>query len=133
MNAALPAWAAPKGLTISDSWMRMVIPSRPAAGYFTLSNETGKEHALVGASSPACGTLMLHRSIHKNGQDQMVMVREIPVPAHGTIKFAPGSYHLMCMKPSKDMAPGHSVPVTLKFKDGSTAMADFAVRGPTGK
>jgi copper(I)-binding protein len=39
----------------------------------------------------------------------------------------------MCLSPSKDMSPGSSVPVTLRFADGGTIMADFPVRGATGR
>lgn len=127
------ARAAEDGLTLSDTWMRLIIHSRPAAGYFTLSNTTATARTLTGAASPACGMLMLHKSIHQNGEDRMVMVKSIPVPAHGTVKFAPGGYHLMCMSPAKTMAPGHSVPVTLRFADGGTITASFPVRSATGK
>ena len=127
---AVPAMAA-EGLTISDARMRLVIPSRPAAGYFTLSNGTDRAQALVGASSPACGMIMLHQSLHQNGQERMVMRKRVNVPAHGSVSFAPGGYHLMCMKPS--MQVGASVPVVLKFADGKTLSAQFPVKGAGGK
>jgi len=133
LAAVTTARAAEPGLTISDPWIRLVMPSRPAAGYFTLSNDTGKALALVGAASPDCGSLMLHRSLHQAGQERMVMVKSVPVPAHGSVKFAPGGYHLMCMSPSREVTPGHSVAVTLRFEDGATLTADFPVRGATGR
>jgi periplasmic copper chaperone A len=126
------ARAAEPGLSISDAWMRFILPSRPAAGYFTLSNGTAQARALVGAASPACGMLMLHRSLHENGEDRMVMVKSVPVPAHGAVEFAPGGYHLMCMSP-KGMSPGNSVAVTLRFDDGGTLSASFPVRNAAGK
>jgi periplasmic copper chaperone A len=133
LMAGTTAQAAEGGLTISDPWIRTIVPSRPAAGYFTLSNKATKAQILVSASSPACGTLMLHRSVNQNGQERMVMVKSISVPAGGEAKFAPGGYHLMCMSPSKDVTPGHSVPVTLHFRDGGTLTASFPVRGATGQ
>jgi hypothetical protein len=131
--AGADAHAAEQGLRLSGPWIRLVMPARPAAGYFTLSNETDKALALVGAASPACGTLMLHESLSENGQEQMVMVKSVPIPAHGNVKFAPGGYHLMCMSPSKDVTPGHSIPVTLRFGDNGTLTADFPVRNATGQ
>lgn len=113
--------------------MRFIIPSRPAAGYFTLSNQTAQPRTLVGADSPACGMLMLHRSLTDSGVDRMTMVQDIDVPAHGQVVFAPGGYHLMCMSPTPVMVPGHSVSVTLRFKDGGAITASFPVRGATGK
>ena len=131
--AGAAALAAESGLVISDPWVRIVVPSRPAAGYFTLSNKTAKSEELVGASSPACKTVMLHQSVNQNGVEKMLMVMSVPVPAGGQIKFAPGGYHLMCMMPSRDVTPGHSIPITLRFKDGGTVGADFPVRGAMGQ
>ena len=127
------ARAGDAGVTIHDPWMRLIIPSRPAAGYFTLRNATDKPASLVAARSAGCAKLMLHRSVHQNGQDRMVMVKNAPVPAHGTLKFAPGGYHLMCMKPTEAVRPGKSVKVTLSFADGSSLEADFPVKGVGGK
>jgi hypothetical protein len=132
-GALAAAQAAEPGLAISNPWMRTVVPTRPAAGYFTLTNDTAKPHALVGASSPACGMLMLHKSVHENGLERMVMVKTIPVAAHNAVTFAPGGYHLMCMSPSHAVTPGSAVPVTLRFADGGTVTADFPVRSATGK
>lgn len=133
LAASGPARAAENGLTVSHPWIRFIIPARPAAGYFTLTNDGAAPRTLVGAASPACGTLMLHQSIMKNGQDRMVMVERIEVPAHGKIEFAPGGYHLMCMAPTKDMKHGRSVPVTLRFADGTTLAAPFPVRNAMGR
>lgn len=131
--AAPAAFAGGNGLTLSDGWMRMIIKSRPAAGYFTVKNDGGTARSLTGASSPACGKLMLHQSKSVNGVEKMVMVKKVAVPAHGSLKFAPSGYHLMCMKPSADMKPGKEVPVTLRFADGTTLTGRFKVRGAGGK
>ena len=127
------AFAAANGISVSGQWFRLIMPSLPAAGYFTLSNMTATPQTLVGAQSPACGTLMLHQSVSKNGEERMIMVPSVSVPAHGSIRFAPGGYHLMCMSPGSAMTPGQSVPVTLRLGDGGTVEATFPVRGATGK
>lgn len=134
LSASVAAHAAgPDGVSLSDPWFRFIIPTIPAAGYFTLSNSTAAPQNLVGASSSACGSLMLHRSATKDGVEQMLMVSKVAVPAHGTLQFAPGGYHLMCMSPAGTMRPGQSVPVTLQFEGGGSLSASFPVRGATGK
>jgi periplasmic copper chaperone A len=127
--AADTAEPSEQGLLIGDPWMRFIMPSRPAAGYFTLSNATSEPRTLVGAASPACGALMLHRTVDEGGVDRMAMVKDVGVPAHGSVSFAPGGYHLMCMSPSPQMIPGRSVAVTLRFADGAEISASFPVRG----
>jgi periplasmic copper chaperone A len=135
--AAMPARAADPagtpGLVLSNQWFRAVTSKLPEAGYFDLTNNSGKATRLVGAFSPACGTLMLHQTISLNGVDRMVMVRSLELPAHGALHFAPGGYHLMCVSPTPDAKPGHSVSVTLRFADGATLEASFPVHGATGK
>lgn len=133
--AALLAMAAgaPPGVAVHDPWMRSIIPSRPAAGYLTLTNDTDTALSLVGASSPGCGMLMLHQSMNMGGQETMVMVKSIAVPAHGKVVFAPGGYHLMCMQPTDALKPGASVPVTLRFANGDALTTPFPVRNAMGK
>ena len=123
------AGAAESGITLKNAWVRLIVSVRPAAGYFTLDNTTAQPKTLIGARSPACGQLMLHRSMQDSGQEKMVMVKQVTVPARGSLSFTPGDYHLMCMQPAPTMKVGGSVPVTLTFADGGTLTADFPVKG----
>lgn len=130
---AASALAANPALTVSHPWIRFLTPQIPAAGYFSLHNNGAQPAVLTGASSQACGQLMLHRSMEKGGMAEMDMVSAVTVPAHGSVSFQPGGYHLMCMSPSAAITPGQHVPVTLQFKDGSSLSVDFRVYGAKGK
>jgi periplasmic copper chaperone A len=121
------------GVSIEGQWMRFIIRATPAAGYFTLKNDGDSAVELTGAASTGCGMVMLHETKEVNGVEQMMMVKSIKVPAHGSFSFAPGGYHLMCMQPQMSMKVGASVPVVLKFADGKTLTASFPVKGPGGK
>lgn len=127
--ASAAAMASEPGVAIQGAWMRFIIPARPAGGYFTLRNATGAAKLLTGASSPACAQLMLHQTMRQSGSDSMQMVMSVAVPARGSLSFAPGGYHLMCMQPGAALRPGASVPVTLRFGDGGTLTVPFPVRG----
>jgi periplasmic copper chaperone A len=131
--AAAPALAGNPALTVSRPWIRFLTPQIPAAGYFSLHNNSGQPAVLTGASSRDCGQLMLHRSMEKGGMAQMDMVAAITVPAHGSVSFQPGGYHLMCTSPSAAVTPGQHVPVTLQFTDGSSLSVDFPVYGAKGR
>ena len=134
ITVAPGAWAAaPAGVTIQDGWIRALPASLPSGGYFTLQNKSGKALILTGASSPACGMLMLHKTEDKGGMSSMMDMVEVSVPAGGSVRFAPGSYHLMCTDARPVLKPGASVPVTLSFKNGETLTAQFAVRNAAGK
>ncbi len=133
---AKPSDTNPKSaghLSVTDAWIRGMPLSVPSGGYFTLSNGTGKDMVLTGADSPACGMLMLHRSENVGGRTEMKMVSEVSVPAGGSIAFAPGGYHLMCMQARPSIKPGGSVAVSLIFKDGTRLTSQFPVRDAAGK
>jgi len=133
LAATMPAHAQLPMVSIASPWIRFINPTTPAAGYFTVTNAGASPVVITGASSPDCGSLMLHQSRNANGVEQMEMVSSVTVPAHGSVKFAPGGYHLMCVSPSANIAPGRTVPVTLTFADHRTVTKPFIVRGPNGR
>jgi copper(I)-binding protein len=124
---------AAENIAVTDAWIRALPADLPSGGYFTLHNGGPKPLTLTGASSPGCGMLMLHKSENMGGMSSMQHVAEVDVPAGGTIKFAPGGYHLMCMDTKPVIKPGGAVPVILTFKDGSNLTVKFAVRNAAGK
>ena len=77
--------------------------------------------------------LMLHKSERKSGMETMSDVDAINVQAGGTLKFAPGGYHLMCIDPRPVMKPGAVISVRLKFSDGSRTTARFLVKIASGR
>jgi len=126
-----PAGArAAEPVSVSGGWFRYLLASIPSGGYMTLHNTSAAPAVLTGASSPACGSLMLHRTESGGGTERMVGVAKVRVPAHGTLRFAPGGYHLMCMQPR--MHPRETVPVTLTFEDGHRVTTSFTVFGANG-
>ncbi|HUO02890.1 MAG TPA: copper chaperone PCu(A)C [Rhizomicrobium sp.] len=129
---AVPASAA-GGLSVSNAWMRAMPAGIPSGGYFTLHNGTAKDMVLTGAGTPDCGSLMLHKSEMTGGMSSMHHVDEVDVPAGGSVAFAPGGYHLMCMNAGPAIKPGGKTSVTLMFKDGSKFTASFDIRNAAGK
>lgn len=128
---AMPAAAA--GLSVSGAWFRALPAHLPAGGYFELHNGTTATVSLIGAESPACAAIMLHKSVDTGGMTRMEKAPRIDVPAGGTVRFQPGGYHLMCMHPTAAMVRGATVPVTLQFTNHQTLTASFEVRGATGR
>lgn len=126
---------AKQPISVGGPWFRFLLPSIPAGGYMRLDNGTDHTVLLIGASSPACGIMMLHKTVSENGMDKMVPVRNIAIPAHGRFTLRPGHYHIMCMQPRMD--PGETVPVTLEFVHAPSVTVRFTVYGangrPTGK
>lgn len=135
---ALPnlAVAAPI-VQASGAWIRWLPAGLPAGGYVTLRNTSARPVELIGADSPDYGNAMLHQSMSKGGMSEMLHVEQVLIPAHGSVAFKPGSYHIMLMQRKNDVKPGDNVPITLKFAGGMTLRVDFEVRkadatGPAG-
>jgi hypothetical protein len=131
--SVIPASAFAASMTVSDGWFRALPANLPSGGYFTLHNGGAMPVTLTGASSPACGTLMLHVSETTNGMASMSNVASIPVAPGATLKFSPGGYHLMCMNPTPEIKPGATVFVTLQFLDGKTVTGPFVVKNAKGQ
>jgi len=124
--------AAAGEISISDGWFRALPAGLPAGGYFELHNGTDKPIMLKAAQSPACRDVMIHRSMNMGGMEHMMPAGDLEVAAGGTLVFAPGGYHLMCMQPTPAMKAGAIVTVTLRFAGGASITGDFMVRGANG-
>ena len=125
---AANAWAADLG--VSAAWVRLLPAGAPAGAYFTLANQGAKAVALVGASSPDYGAVMIHKTVEQGGMASMVMVDKVEVPAGGKLEFRPGGYHLMLMHAKHEIKLGTKIPLTLEFADGRKLTVQFDVRAP---
>ncbi len=112
----------------SHAWIRVLPGTLPAGGYVTLVNTGATPQALTSASSPDYRRVMLHQSTTHDGMSHMRMVKQIKLPAHATVRLAPGGYHLMLMHARHPVKPGDTVPITLHFADGSKLTVDFKAR-----
>jgi len=114
---------------VDNAWIREAPPGATAlAGYMTVMNKGEAPRVLVGASSPAFGMVMLHRTVMEDGMAKMVHQESITIPAGGSVTFEPNSYHLMLMKPKQVLKAGDLVDVTLKFKNGETMTVTHKVK-----
>jgi len=129
-SAPPAATGAAAAVRVRHPWFRYLLASVPAGGYVTLTNPGAAPRVLTGVSSSGCGSIMLHRTESQGGTDRMVEVGSVTIPPHGSFRFAPGGYHMMCMMPR--MHPGQTVPVTLRFADGARVTVRFAVKGANG-
>lgn len=130
LGATAAAPAGTPNVGVSTPWMRYLLPNLPAGGYMVLKNSGDGDAMLTGASSPDCGSIMLHESQDSSGMAMMMGVSAIKVPAGGSVSLAAGGYHLMCMQPK--MHVGERVPLMLQFQDKSTILLIVPVYGASG-
>lgn len=125
----LPLVAFGDGPSVSAShvWIRQAPPGIGVlAGYLTLQNLTAKTLELKSITSPDFAAVEMHRSFVKDNQEQMEPVPSLTLPAHGSVEFKPGSYHIMLMQPRKNLFAGDTVTLNLSFSDGS----ELAIMAP---
>ncbi len=116
---------------IKERWIAEAPPNVVAqAGYLTLDNNSRKPMSLISVTSDAFADIQIHRSVHDKATGLVTMVHEkqVDIPAHKTVKFEPGSYHLMLMKPQSTLREGDQVTMKLTFTDGAEFNMTFAVR-----
>lgn len=118
---------APDGIQVTHAWIRWLPAGLPSAGYAMIVNDGAGAQRLIGVSSPGYGSVMLHRSRLAEGDSTMDMVEHLDIPAHGSVKLAPGGYHLMLLHATHPVQPGDKIPMRLRFADGSVLQVDFSV------
>lgn len=126
--AAAAAAPSPEGVRVEHAWIRWLPAQLPSAGYAVIVNDSDATVRLTGARSTDYGTVMLHRSMLANSDSRMEMVDQLDIPAHGSVKLAPGGYHLMLSVPKRGIKPGDHVEMTLEFAGGAELQTDFSVR-----
>jgi len=116
---------------IKESWIAEAPPNVTAqAGYLTLANNTSKPMTLISVTSDAFEKIQIHRSVHDKATGLVTMVHEkqADIPAHTTLKFEPGGYHLMLINPKSTLREGDQVTMKLTFADGTEFNITFAIR-----
>lgn len=127
-------WAAGPKVLIQEPWIREAPPNATTlAGYLVLNNNGDTGSALVSASSPDFGDVMIHETVEKDGIARMVHLDRVEVPANGNVQFQPGGMHIMLMQPKRPLKAGDQVPLTLNFADGTEIAVEFEVRKAAGR
>ncbi|UTH75586.1 copper chaperone PCu(A)C [Chromobacterium sp. IIBBL 290-4] len=115
---------------IGHPWSR-AMPETSATGgvYLSLENKGKEADKLVSAATPRAETAELHTHINDNGVMRMRKVEGgVELPAGKTVKFAPGSYHVMLMGLKQPLKAGDHFPLTLKFEKAGSVTVDVVVQ-----
>ncbi|WP_353426744.1 copper chaperone PCu(A)C [Polynucleobacter sp. MWH-UH19D] len=102
-------------IKVENAYTRATAPGQQVAGGFLKIENKGGADQLVSASSPVAGEVQLHEMAMDGNVMKMRQVKDIPVPANGSVELKPGGLHLMFMNIKAPLAAGETVPVKLKF------------------
>ena len=116
-------------VSVRDAWVREAPPGAAMmAGYMVLQNRTSRSQILVAASSPGFETVMIHRTIAKQGMTGMEHAPQIELLPNTSLLFAPGGYHLMLSNPKRTLRAGDRVDIYLEFRGGLVLPVAYEVR-----
>jgi copper(I)-binding protein len=91
----------------------------------------GGADKLLGVTGDVAGMIQVHESKESGG---MMMMEEmkggVDVPANAVLELKPGGYHVMLMDVKRDLKPGDSFKLALKFASGKEIPVDVMVREP---
>ena len=119
-------------IKVSGAYVRMPASPDVTGGYLTIRNDGDRADRLTAVSTPAAKMTQIHRTTKTDHGMTMRRMKTLPVPAHKTVRLAPGGIHLMLMHPH-GLRTGHQVRLTLTFATSGkvTTTAKTAAPGAT--
>jgi copper(I)-binding protein len=128
----------PSTVELENAWARRA-PSMAQGGqggdamsagngavYVTINNHGSDADALLAASTDVATTVELHETVEQGGKMVMRPLPKFNVPAGGKLEMKPGSYHIMLLGLTRDLKPGETINVSLKFEKAG----DMSVAAP---
>jgi copper(I)-binding protein len=126
---AIAAATEEAGVSIRDAWVREAPPGATMmAGYMVLKNNTSRSQVLVAARSSGFETVMIHRTIVKDGMTGMEHAPKIELLPNASLLFEPGGYHLMLLNPKRALHAGDWVDINFEFLGGLVIPVAYEVR-----
>jgi len=117
------------GLSVVQAWARGTPPGIMIGGvYFTINN-SGVADTLLGVESPVCDHADLHVMSMNAGMMQMRPLKNVPVPAHGQVRFEPEHMHVMLNDLHRPLREGEEFPMTLIFQRAGRVSTNVHVIG----
>ena len=120
---------------VEQAWIRAAPPAATTlAAYAVVRNPCATPFAVTGVASADFAMAMIHETIVDKGISRMRHASSLPVPARGSLVFAPGGRHMMLMHPRRVLKEGDRVQVVLTLAGGEKlAMAAVVQREPPAK
>lgn len=103
------------GISVDHVWMRATAPGQQvASAYMDITSPVNA--TLVGAQSPAAGSIEMHTMRIDNGVMEMREIKSLALPGHKTVKLVPGGVHLMLQDLKQPFKAGERVPLRLTIE-----------------
>jgi hypothetical protein len=131
---------AETAIVAGSAWSRPAIET--GVVYLTIANHGAVPDRLLGAASPIARAVEMHETSESMGStdggsmkgmamgavSSMKRIAFVVVPAHGSVTFAPGGYHIMLIGLRRDLHQNQRFPLSLHFARAGWERLTVAVR-----
>jgi copper(I)-binding protein len=127
---ATPATGLGAGISHTQDVTGTQVDGPVSAVYLVINNTTGTADRLISVTSNAANVAEVHQTMQMNGgmMDMKPITGGLEIPAHTSVAFAPGGYHIMLMDLHHDLIEGQTITLTLKFQSGKQVSLDVPVK-----
>jgi copper(I)-binding protein len=117
-------------IVISTPWARATPKGAEVGGaYMTIENKGAAPDRLTGGSTDFA-TVEIHEMRSENGVMEMREVTGgLEIPAHGSVRLAPGGYHIMLTHLAHPLTKGDTIKATFTFEHAGPVEVEFNVLG----
>jgi copper(I)-binding protein len=119
-EAAAAAAAAKANIEVTDAWTRASPANATTAAIYLRIVSVKDADRLIGAKAAMAEKVEVHATTTNGGTARMAPVAAVPIPAAGTVPFAPAGHHLMLTGLKAPLRQGDSFLVSLDFEKAGT-------------
>ena len=124
----LPVGVAP--VDVREAWARPTVPGQRSTGVYGRFT-AGAGARLVGGSTPLAESVEVHQmAMEGNVMRMRALDQGLELPPGQGVELAPGGYHLMVIGLRQPIAPGSTLPLTLRFIDGDGRESSLTLQVP---
>ncbi len=116
-----------EAIEIVEPWARASLSGRNSAAYMTIVNHGAMKDELVSATSPVAKVVELHTHLMEGGVMRMRPVQAIEVNVGDPAVLRPGGLHVMLIDLTRDLRPGETIPLTLRFRNAGERAVEVPV------
>ena len=121
-----------KNLRIDHPYARPTPPGATiGAVYFAIENLGGESDRLVRVATPVARAGEIHSMTMDGNLMRMRQIAALDIPAHATVTFNPGGYHVMLVDLKWPLAAGEMIPLSLTFEKAGTIEIAAVVEAQT--
>jgi copper(I)-binding protein len=117
-------------IVVEKPWARATPKgAEVGSGYLTIQNKGAAPDRLTGGSADFA-TVEIHQMSMENGVSQMRELKDgVSIPAHGSVAFSPGGYHVMFTHLTHPLTKGETIKATFNFEHAGPVAVEFTVTG----